>query len=145
MVYAQGTTPKEVVANTIARSQEVSIDFASPLPGSTPQPLQLDVTSPEVGELLVNGRSAAYGYNISNVMGMDASSLIFVVDLGDDYWVIITATSFAGGLETLKRYESSVAALVETMRYAPRSRLIVVLLICRRFIRVWLVYGCGVT
>jgi hypothetical protein len=116
---SENMTPKEVVANSVAGSQQVSLDFATQLPGSTPQPLQFEVTSPEITEFLVDGRPAAYAYNISNVMGMDASSLISVVDLGQDTWVHITAISFKGGLETLKRYEQNIKVLIESMRYTP--------------------------
>lgn len=117
LVSPYGDTPKEAVMGSIAASQEFSIAVATQMPSSTSQPLQFDSNSPEVGEFLVVGRSAAYAYNISNVMGIDASYLYIVADLGNDYWVIIAGTSVAGGLETIKRYEPLILSLIQSMRY----------------------------
>jgi hypothetical protein len=118
--YSPSKTLKEAVSAAIHTSVlPASIDFATPSANQTPQPLELHPVSPDVTEFIVNGRSSAYGYSSSQVMGIDASQMFIMVDVGEGHWVSISATSFKGGVETLKRYESIIIALVQSMRYVP--------------------------
>lgn len=117
-------TPKEAIAQLVhGVTAPASINFSTPSPNGTPQPLELEPGSVDIKEFGVNGKSAAYAYNIMQVMGMDASQLIVIADLGDDYWVSMMATSFKGGLPALQRYEVIILAIVQTMRFTPPTPL----------------------
>ena len=52
-------------------------------------------------------------------MGMDASQLFAVIDLGNEYWVTVSATSFAGGLATIQKYEPVILEILQSMSYTP--------------------------
>jgi hypothetical protein len=118
--YSPNKTPKEAVGAAVHSSVlPPSIDFATPLANQTPQPLELQPSSPDVSEFTVDGRSSAYAYSSSQVMGADASQMVIIVDIGDGRWVSISATSFKGGLVTIKRYQPIIIALVQSMHYEP--------------------------
>lgn len=117
---ADRQTPKDVLAQSyMGVSPSATIDFATPSADKTPQPLQLQPATPDVREFFVNDKPAAYVYNTMSAMGFESSTLSIVADLGDDYWVSITATSFKGGLKTLQLYEPVILGIVQTMRYVP--------------------------
>ena len=126
MGFVGGETPSEMVSQLVQGvpgfSQQTAIDFSTPSIDGTPQPLQMTPTSPNVTEFLVSGRPAAFTYSVLLTGGIDASQLIVVADLGDDYWVSISAFSFAGGLETIQLNEPTILQIVQSMTYTPMPR-----------------------
>src|SRR5579859_3643446 len=116
-------TPKDVLAAIVTLSESLAgnagIIFGTAAPNETPQPLQLTPHPPDVKEFTVSGRPAAYSYNIHNEVGIDASSLMVIADLGNDYWVLVTASSFKGGLPTLQKFEATILTIVQSMRFTP--------------------------
>jgi hypothetical protein len=118
--YSPTKTPKEAVGEAVHNTVlPPSIDFATHSANQTPQPLELQPSIPDVTEFSVDGRSSAYAYSSSQVMGTDASQMVVIVDVGDGRWVSISATSFKGGLETIKRYQPIIIALAQSMHYEP--------------------------
>jgi hypothetical protein len=113
-------TPVGFVAQSTQNfSQPSTIEIVTPSSDGTPQPLQFTPVPPSVSEITVNGRNAAYAYNIVQMAGMDSSSLLLVADLGEDYWVTLTATSLMGGLPILQQYEQTILQIVQTISTYP--------------------------
>jgi hypothetical protein len=111
-------TPKEAVEQTLpANSQVGDIDFTTPSSDSTPQPLNFQPSVPEVKAFEVNGLPAAYGYSTLSSFGVTVSQMSIVADLGNDYWVSISATSFKGGLPTIQKNEAAILDIVKSMHY----------------------------
>jgi hypothetical protein len=118
--YSAAQTPKDAVAQNVPGiSRSAPVDFGTPSADKTPQPLNLTPATSDVKEFKVNGRSAAYAYDVHQVNDRDYSRLFLIADLGNDYWITITASSFYGGLKTIKRYEPIVLAIIQSMRYTP--------------------------
>lgn len=124
--WASGETPREVVEQSLQFSASMgaaAVAINTPSPSGTSQPLEIDPIDPNIHDFSVEGRPGAYGYIISRftVMGddVDASQMVFVLDLGNDYWVLGYANSFAGGLPAIQSVENTILELVQTMRYTP--------------------------
>jgi hypothetical protein len=118
--FLSGETPREMLTELIySTSQLTAIAFSTPAPDRTPTSLQLTPVIPDVTEFLVDGRPAAYAYNVMQIVGTDASQLTVIADLGNDHWVSISASSFEGGLTLVQRYEPIILAIVQSMRYIP--------------------------
>jgi hypothetical protein len=118
--FSNAETPAEMVALAGGGvTQASSFDFATPAADKTPLPLQITPATPDVTEFQVDGRPAAYAYNGMKMAGIDASYLLIVADLGNDYWVSVRASAFVGGLEMLQHNEAQILAIVESMRYNP--------------------------
>ncbi|HEX2905970.1 MAG TPA: hypothetical protein VHO69_03875 [Phototrophicaceae bacterium] len=121
-VFTSGTTPKEMVAQSIwGSTQPADVNFATPSADGTPQPLQVEPVAPLVTEFMVDGRPAAFAYSTMKAMEIEASQLIIIADLGNDYWVSVSASSFKGGLETIQNNELVILQIVQSMRYTPPS------------------------
>jgi hypothetical protein len=118
--FMTGNTPSEMVAQAVpGASPPMEVNFSTPSVDGTPQPLQIEHSSSAVREFMVDERPAAYAYSVMQVMDVDASQLFIIADLGDDYWVSISALSYKGGLETIQRYEPAILQMVQSMRYTP--------------------------
>jgi hypothetical protein len=119
--FVGGQTPQEMTEQLVSMSsigQPTAVDNATPSADGTPQPLQvMPASDPQIIEFAVNGRPAAYGYSIAQMGEMDASQLIVVVDVGDDYWVTLSSASPRGGLATVKNNEASVLQIAQSLRF----------------------------
>jgi hypothetical protein len=117
-----GKTPAEIVRASVQVGQqlsEISFATASAVGNSTPQPVQLKPSDAPITEFAVNGRPAARAIQTSKNFGIETSVLLVVLDVGSDHLVTVTVTSFKGGLNTIKKYEPVILAIVQTMRYTP--------------------------
>ncbi len=113
-------TPKEALMQMLpANTQPATIEFATPSKDGTPQPLNVQPSTPDVYEFTVNHLPAAYGYSTQQAMGIVVSQMMIIADLGNDYWVSMYAASFKGGLPTLQKNEAIILDIVKSMRYTP--------------------------
>lgn len=75
----------------------------------------------QIIEFTVNGLPAARLTIQYSAAGIDVSMMEVVLDVGNDYLVIANVTSFKGGITTIRKYESVVVAIAETIRYALKT------------------------
>jgi hypothetical protein len=115
------SSPSEAVQQYLSlysTQSSSAIEIITPS-STTPQPLTPKSDDPDVIEFESEFVSGAYGYARSQIGAVDASSLMIVVDVGNDYWVWMSANSLSGGLETLEQNEQAILDIALSMRYTP--------------------------
>ncbi len=108
------TRMAETLRNANADHPIITVD-GTPMP--TPNTFQPLPTPSQIIEFTVNGRLAAYSTIVVQTSGLDSSTLIIVVDVGDDFWVTLTATSMMGDLATIQKNEAIVLQIAQSLHY----------------------------
>lgn len=121
-----GTTPQEMVRASIALSNASSAFMAgmanatlTPSSG-TPSTVATATQDISVVNFEVNGRPAAWGTTSSVVAGSEFAMMMIYIEVDDAHVVTLTASPWLyGGAELLSRYQSTVLAIADTVRYSP--------------------------
>lgn len=124
-----GDTPAEMVANISQTwAESLGVEIATPSNDGTPQPLEFQGTTADVVEFTIDGRPAAYAYMTSETIAsdilFDIGQLILIADMGDDYWVSITAESYNGGVEAIQHHEMTILEIAQSMQFTAPPPLI---------------------
>ncbi len=121
-MMGSGTTPVEIVRSSVRfNPPQANIPIVTPSSNGTRTPEVLDLRPPDlpITEFTVNGLPAARLINSAAAFGVEVSTMLIVVDVGNQHLVSISATSAKGGLKTIKAYEPIVVAIAYTLRYTP--------------------------
>lgn len=125
-MLGQGNMPSDLVKYAIGSSTAImslmsgmasgTISPSSGTPASTAS-VGFDVP---VVNFTVNGRPAAWGKSADTSSGYEIASMTVYIDIGNNHVVRIYASPWLdGGATLLNRYENTVLAIADTVRYSP--------------------------